>query len=130
MVLKRTIKYHPEIDPNKQSLVSQEAYLKQIKKLLEAEKYMRSNCKKLIDKLQEAARPSQDWKKALEHLQRSIQSLSENRKVIDKLQEAATPSQDWNKALEHLHNCLKPSDEYKKALENLHLIRNVLIHHE
>jgi tetratricopeptide (TPR) repeat protein len=115
----RKIKYHPDVDLNKDSLITWQAYIDQIKQLQKNNNQLSENIKHIVEKLQDTLCPSAEFKKALGELQRSLKPSEEYKHTVEKLQETLRPSAEFKKALEELQRSLKPSEEYKHTVEKL-----------
>ncbi|MCK4446544.1 MAG: hypothetical protein KAW56_05640, partial [Candidatus Marinimicrobia bacterium] len=62
---KGKVKYHPNIDPKRESLVLKELYLVQLKKLQSANTRSWKEYKEALESIQKALQLSQEYKKAI-----------------------------------------------------------------
>jgi tetratricopeptide (TPR) repeat protein len=116
---KRKIKNHPEIDPKKDSLISKQAYIEQIKRIQAAQNSLRDSYNKVLEKILVASRPADEYRRTLEQLQKSLSPSHEYKKALEKILVNCPPSEEYKKTLEQLQKSLEPSEEYKKVLKEI-----------
>jgi DNA-binding transcriptional regulator GbsR (MarR family) len=119
MTLKRTIKYHPEISSKTKSLIEEQTFIDELRKLKAAQESHLAANTKAIEKLREATQPKTEITKYLEQLRKATQPSSDYTKAIEKLREATQPKTEITKYLEQLRKATQPSSDYTKAIEKL-----------
>ena len=93
------IKYHPNADHAKDSVVLKEALrlqLEGLQKLLEPS----LRAKKLLQQIEKAYQPTKSYERVLEKLSKAMEPTARHKRLLEQMEKAYQPSKEFERVLE------------------------------
>jgi len=112
---KRKIKYHPDVDFHKDSVILRETFIRYLENLQKAT-VPSEEIAKALENFKTISQPPQAFLKAIENIQKATVPLREVAIALENLVKVYRPRQDLLRAVENMQEAIEPSRKFLAAL--------------
>ena len=123
---KRTVKYHPNMDMSKDSIIVREAVIKALKKL----KITTEPSLELKKALERIAQPSKEYIDAMNKLRRVTEPSVELKKALEKMQVTLRPLDELRRSSMVILRATKSLNEFQQTFSDAVKLKKIIEEHE